>query len=192
MANPSVKNVAAAKPNVGGGIYYAVAGTALPTNATTALAAAYKALGYVSEDGLQPTRDANVEKIKAWGGDIVAALLTDDSSSFAFTLIEVFQQDVNTFVYGAANVTWTAAVPGTSPSKVAVVDKGSKPAQCVMVFDMFHGAKKMRVIVPIADPTITGEANFTESNVQGYEVTVEALKDSTGARVYRYYENDDQ
>lgn len=192
MANPSVKNVAAAKPKVGGGISYAPLGTALPTNAATALAVAYKPLGYISEDGLVPNRDTSIEKVKAWGGDVVAALLTDESSSFQFTLLEVFQQDVNNFVYGTANVTFTAAVPGTSPSKLTILDKGGKPAQCVFVFDMFHGAKNMRVVIPVADPTITGESPMVGGALGGYEVTTEALKDSSGNRAYRYYENDDQ
>ena len=192
MANPSVKNVASAKPKVGGGISYAPTGTALPTNATTALAAAYKPLGYVSEDGLVPTRDTSIEKVKAWGGDVVAALMTDESESFQFTLLEVFQQDVNNFVYGSANVTFTAAVPGTSPSKLTILDKGGKPAQCIFVFDMFSGAKNMRIVVPVADPVITGENPMTGDSLGGYEVTVEALKDTSGNRAYRYYDNDDQ
>ena len=46
----TVTNVSVGKPAVGGAIYRAVAGTTLPTDATTSLAAAFKQLGYVSED----------------------------------------------------------------------------------------------------------------------------------------------
>lgn len=192
MANPNTKNVAAAKPIAGGGIQSAVAGTALPTTAVIALNAAFKPLGYVSSDGLVPTRDTSVEKVRAWGGDVIAALLTDESTSYAYSLLEMFSQDVNNFVFGTANVTFTAAVPGTSPSKLSIQEKTSKPAQCVQVYDMFHGAKKMRVVVPVADPVISGERALVDGDVGGYEVTVEALKDPSGVRVYRYFENDDQ
>lgn len=192
MANPSTKNVASAKPPVGGAIYWAVSGTALPTDESTVLAAAYKGLGYVADDGLVPTRDTNVEKPKAWGGDTIAQLLTDESSSFAFTLVEVFQQAVNEFVYGTSNVTFTPLVAGTSNSKIAVLDKGGKPNQCVFVFDMLSGAKKMRIILPQADPVVTGERPYVDSDVSGYEVSVEALKDSSGVRAYRYFQNDDK
>lgn len=192
MATPSTKNVASAKPAVGGGISYAVSGTALPTTATAALAAAYKPLGYIGEDGLVPTRDTSVDKVRAWGGDVVAALLTDESSSFQFTLLEIFQQEVNNFVYGSANVTFTAAVPGTSPSKLAILDKGGKPAAGVFVFDMFYGGKKMRIVVAVADSVVSGENPYVDTSVGGYEITVEALKDNAGVRVYRYFENDDQ
>ncbi len=90
MAAPSTRNVAASKPMIGGGVYRAPLGTVLPTDATTALAAAYVALGYISDAGIVPTRETNVDKPKAWGGDVVAQLLTDESRSFAFTLLELF------------------------------------------------------------------------------------------------------
>lgn len=51
----TVSNVTAAKPRTGGAIYRAPLGTAIPTDATTALAEAFKALGYLSEDGLVNT-----------------------------------------------------------------------------------------------------------------------------------------
>ena len=190
MASPSTRNVAAAKPLVGGGVYRAPLGTVLPTDATTALSAEFEALGYVSEAGVVPTRDTSVDKIKAWGGDIVAALLTDESRSFEFTLLEVFSEAVQGFVHGEDNVTATAAGAGTN-STLAIVDKGGKPEQQVLVFDMRHGDKRRRVVVPVADPTVTGEEAWTDGSLSAYAVTVEAIKDDSGARVYEYLENDD-
>jgi hypothetical protein len=57
---------------------------------------------------------------------------------------------------------------------------------------MISGSKKMRIVIPLADPVITGERPYVDSDVSGYEVTVEALKDTSGVRAYRYFENDDQ
>lgn len=191
MAAPETKNVAAAKPSAGGGVYYAPLATALPTDASTALAVAYKPLGYISEDGIVPSRDTSVDKVKAWGGDVVAALLTDESRGFAFTLLEVFSEEVNKFVYGAANVTVTVASP-TVGTKVAVQDTGYKPDNCVLVFDMKHGLKRRRVVVPVADSSVTGEEAFTDGGLHAYEITVEALKNAAGVRVFDYMENDDK
>ena len=47
-----VENVTTAKPKIDGAIYSAPKGTTLPIDAKTALDAAFKPLGYVSEDGL--------------------------------------------------------------------------------------------------------------------------------------------
>lgn len=190
MAAPNSGNVAASKPGVGGGVYVAPRGTALPTDATTALANDYKALGYLSESGITPTRETNVEKIKAWGGDIVAMLLADESRSFEFTLIEVFSEEVQKFVHGSSNVTVTPA-GGGSGTTIDVQDKGGKPDQCVLVFEMLHAGKKRRVVVPVADPTVTGEEPYVDTGLSAYTVTAEALKDSSGIRVYEYLVNDD-
>ena len=46
-----VENVTTAKPKIDGAIYSAPKGTALPTDAKTALNVAVKPLGYISEDG---------------------------------------------------------------------------------------------------------------------------------------------
>lgn len=193
MVAPSTKNVGARKPMVGGGVYYVAGSTPIPTDASEALSAEILAgaLGYISEDGIVPTRDTNVEKVKAWGGDVVAALLNDESASFEFTLLEVFSATVNKFVYGADNVTVTPATESAG-TKVTVTDKGGKPDQGVIVFDMRHGAKRERVVVPVADPVVTGEEPWVDGSLSAYTVEVEALKDTAGARIYRYMENDDR
>ena len=191
MAAPSVRNVVAAKPRVGGGVYRAPLGTALPTDASTVLGVGYEALGYVSDAGVTPTRDTSIDKKKAWGGDIVAALLTDESRSFEFTLIEVYAEAVQKFVHGTANVTATAPAPSTG-STLAVLDKGGKPDQQIMVFEIRHGLKLRRIVVPVADPAITGEGPLVDGDLSAYTVTVEALKDTSGVRVYEYFVQDDK
>lgn len=191
MAAPDARNVAAAKPFAGGGIYWAPMGTALPTDEVASLPAAYQPLGFVSEDGVQPTRDTSIEKVKAWGGDIVAALLADESRSFEFTLLEIFYEEVLKFVYGAANVTMTAATVSAG-TKYAVLDKGGKRDNVILVFDMRHGSKRRRLVVPVADYNVTGEEPYVDNALTAYGVTVEAIKDTTGTRVYDYGQNDDR
>lgn len=184
MPDLNTANVAAAKP-YGGGIYWAPLGTALPTNESAALAAAYKPLGYLSDAGLQPNSDVSEDKKKAWGGDIVAKLVTDESRSFEFTLIEEFSVEVNKFVYGAENVTVTPAT-SSAGQKIAVADVGGKRDNCVLVFDMKHGSKRRRVVVPVADYSKTGEGAWVDGEVMSYTISAEAIKDGAGKRVYDY------
>lgn len=188
MANPSANNVAAAKPDVAGGVYYAPLGSTLPTDASTALDSAFTALGYVSEDGITPSREVSTEQIKAWGGDVVAALVTDDAKSFEFTLLEVFSADVQKFVHGEDNVVVTPAVPGTSGEKIAIKDTAFKIDDCVLVFEMQHDGKKRRVVVANADANVSGEEPYTDGGLSAYTISATALKDDTGTRVYEYLE----
>lgn len=180
-------SVAASKPKVGGGMYYAPAGTALPTDESTALGAGFVALGPISEDGVQPSRDTSIEKVKEWDGSTLASLLTDESRSFEVVLYGVHDADVNEFLFGD-NVTVTAATV-SSGTKIAIEDVGGKPDNCVVVFDMRHGDKIHRAVVPVADVTVTGENAWQGSSLKAYTLTIEALKDDNGVRVYEYLDD---
>ena len=100
-------NVSAAKPKIAGAIFAAPLGTALPTDAVTALTAEYLPLGYVSKDGVRNTNTATSESVTAWGGDTVLDGQTDKPDSFKLTLIEALNVNVLKFVYGDKNVTGT-------------------------------------------------------------------------------------
>jgi hypothetical protein len=111
----SVANVAAGSPLATGGILYGPKGTARPSDATTTPNAALKAFGYADDKGLEPSGEgAKKKEITAWGGDVIASLTEAKSiRKFRFTLVEVFSVDVLKFVFGAGNVTSTAATSST-------------------------------------------------------------------------------
>lgn len=189
-ANNGTK-VAALAPKAGGGVYWAPLGTELPSDASTALPAAFKCLGAVSDDGVKPGRDTKTEKVKEWDGSTLANLLTDDSRNFEFTLLSALDKDVLAFVFSPENVIVTPAT-STAGTKTAVMDKGGKPEQGVLVLEMKFGGKKLRKIAPVADPVINGEEPYQKDGLTGYGVEVEALKDDTGVRVYEYSEDSDK
>jgi hypothetical protein len=72
-----------------------------------------------------------------------------------------------------------------------VQDKGGKPVQQVIVFELKHGDKRRRLIIPVADPVITGEEPYADGSLSAYTTTCEALKNDAGVRAYDYLENDD-
>jgi hypothetical protein len=191
MANPSVSNIQAAKPAVTGGVSAAIAGTAVPTTASASLAAAFKALGYIGEDGVAPTDDRSVEKKKAWGGDIVKSLQTEHSKSFQFTLLEAANVDVLNLLFAgstAGNVAVTAATVSTG-KLIAIKETGEAFPHNVFVFDTYDGKLKERIVVPDGQITTVEEGPWVDSDTRFYTVTVEAFKDSSGVKVYRYIDD---
>ena len=65
MAYGTATNVSVGKPGASGAIYRAPLGSTAPTDAETALDAAFVMLGYVSEDGLTNTNSPESDTIKS-------------------------------------------------------------------------------------------------------------------------------
>ena len=174
-------NVTAAKPKVGGAIYVAPAGTTLPTDTTTALNAAFKELGYASEDGLTNSSNPENESIKAWGGDVVLSLMTGREDTFSFTLIEAINDEVLKLVYGSAKVS------GALATGLSVQVNTQDLEDHAFVFEMvLKGNATKRVVIPSAKVTEVGEVTYSDSAAVGYSITLTATADSSGNTHYEY------
>lgn len=190
MAN-SVKNVVAGKPLASGGVLIGPLGTALPTDESTALNAAYIAAGYISEDGLTETVDRSTDKIKAWGGDTVKVVQTEFSVTYKFTFIESVKKSVLEAVYGSANVTTTAATSGTG-AKYAVKIVADQLPHSQFVFEVKDGNAKIRISVEDGQITEVGDITYVDEDVVKYEVTVEAFLGAISQAQAVKYINDGQ
>lgn len=180
MANQP-KYVTSAKPKVGGSIYSAPIGTALPTDATTALNAAFKCLGYVSDDGVQNSDDRKTTDIKSWGGDIVNSVQTEKTDTFKYTLIEALNVDVLKEIYGDSNVT------GGLDTGITVKSNSTELDEHVIVIEMvLRNNVLKRIVLPSAKVTDVGEIKYKDGDNVGYETTVTCFPDDNSNTHYEY------
>lgn len=188
MANTAA-NIVAGKPLATGGVLIGPVGTVAPTDATTALNAAFISAGYIGEDGLTESADRSIEKVKAWGGDVVKVLQTDFSTSYSFTFLETLNSTVLKTVYGDTNVTTTAATATKGTLHAVKVNADTLP-QKAFVFEVKDGIARIRIHVPLGQITEVGEITYSDGEVIGYQVTVEAFRDSTlGANAIKYIDD---
>ncbi len=173
--------VTASKPKVGGAIYAAPLGTSLPTDASTSLAAAFKELGYVSEDGITNSNSPESDVVKAWGGDTVLTLNQGKEDTFSMTLIEVMNLDVLKLVYGADNVT------GALATGITIKANSKDVAEQSIVIDMvLKGDVMKRIVLPQAKVSEVGDITYSDSDAVGYETTLFCTADSNGNTHYEY------
>lgn len=180
MANTAA-NVTVGKPKVGGAIYVAPLGTTLPTDSSTALNAAFKCLGYVSEDGVTNSNSPESDNVKAWGGDTVLVLQTDRPDSFSLTLLEGLNEDVLETIYGANNVTVDAQ------GNITVKATADEMVGHAWVFEMImKGNRAKRTVIPNGTISELGDIVYKDDEAVGYNVTIQDVPDSTGVYHYEY------
>lgn len=179
---PNASNVSAGKPKVAGAVYRAPKGTTLPTDATTALAAAFKDMGYISEDGVTNANSPDTEKVKAWGGQTVLVVVNEKADSFKLVFLESMNVNVLETVYGEDNVTVD------STGKIITINANAAALEeYVYVIDMaLKGGALKRIVIPDGSLSEVGDIVYKDNEAIGYEVTLECLPDSNGNSHYEH------
>lgn len=174
MANDPTK-VSFGKPKSTGAVYVAPYGTTLPTTAWQALNAAFKNLGYVSEDGLVNGIETDVEDINAWGGDLVLSGQTTFKDMFTVNLIETNAEALKVY-YGEDNVT----VEGNG--SITVKQNSEQLPNVSVVFELvLTGGRIKRIVLPnaqIADRS--GEITYVDGEAIAYPAVFVAYPDANG------------
>lgn len=174
-------NVTTGKPNPAGAIRIAPVGTPLPTNTQDVLDAAFKDMGYVSEDGLVNSTAIEVSKIKDWGGDTVLVIQSSREDTFKYKLIEVKNVEVLKHVYGQANVS------GSLEEGIAIKVNNQDIDEVSVVIDMIlRDNTAKRIVIPSCKVSAVGDINYKGTEATGYETTVDCTPDAAGNTHYEY------
>lgn len=168
------KNVSFGKPKATGAVFVAPAGTTLPTDATTALNAAFKGLGYVSEDGLVNSVETDTENVNAWGGDLVLVGQTSFSETFTVNLLETNAEALKVY-YGADNVS-------VSGENITITQNSGVLPNVVVVFELvMTGGRVKRIVVPNAQIVDrSSEITYVDGEPIAYPAVFTAYPDSNG------------
>jgi hypothetical protein len=168
-------NVSFGKPKASGAVFVAPYGTALPTNAHMSLNGAFVGLGYVSEDGLVNSVEADTEEVNAWGGDLVLVGQTTFKETFTVNLIETSAEALGVY-YGDDNVV------EEGNGSITVTQKNEMLPNVSVVFDLvLTGGRIKRIVVPnaqIADRS--GEITYVDGEAIAYPAMFVAYPDENG------------
>lgn len=166
----TVSNVTTGKPQVAGGIFRAPSGTAVPTSCKTALAADYKSMGYIGEDGVTNANSPESDTGKAWGGEIVIAYQTEKPDTYQFVLIESKNTDALKAVYGDDNVS------GTLEDEITINATVDDAVEAVWIIEMaLRDDYLKRIVIPKGKIVEVGDIVYKDDEITGYEVTVQAF-----------------
>lgn len=174
------KNVSYGKFLSGGYFFLAPAGTALPTDNTTALNAAFLNMGFLGDDGVNFSDSSSTETAYDANGDSIATSQGEIEKTFTVTFREI-KKDSLAVLYGSANVT-------DADGKLTVHDKGPNDATYVGVFEIrLKDGRKWRRVVPQCQPGELGDQTIVYNELVGRELTMAALLDSTSGSYYIDY-----
>lgn len=181
MAAGSAANVTTGKHLVDGGIYFAPAGTTLPTDATTALGSTFTNLGYISEDGVTIQYTRTSEDMKEWNGDVIDTLTTEHGVAFKAKFLESVKPEVLKVIYGDDNV--TVATGGAITVNVNANDLD----EYVFVIDtVVKGDRKQRRVFPRGKLTELGDVVMSANEATAFDATITALVGSDGDKEKLY------
>lgn len=175
-------NVSAGKGIKGGYIFSAPVGTALPTDIETKLDAAFKVLGFISEDGITISVEEDSSDLVDMNGDVMDSTYSNRSETLAFTLAEIkagtFKQE-----HGSLNVT-------DENGLITIKHNGDNHESNSYVFELLlKDGRRWRMVVPNAKLSELGDLTISSSELCQREITLKCAVDTAGNTIYDYIES---
>lgn len=170
-----------------GAIARGAVGTALPTDARSALDPALVSGGYVSENGVTLSTSRSTTPIKDWGLNTVRKLLTDFDGTIGLEFLQVDQWAAEAML-GAANVTAGAATAEHGNQLALKLGPVTTDPES-WVFSMKDGDRRIRIVVPNGNAELSGDVSFAPGAANIWPATINCYDDGTGHSIYVYFDD---
>lgn len=164
---------------VTGSVYAAPVGTALPTNTSSSLNAAFVEVGHVTLDALTEQMSVTKELVRSWQRPVgIRQVTTEVAWTFTFQALETSELVLELYYGGATSAVATGIVTTTIPSVMESTEKA-------FVIQVDDGNITTRYVIPKGDITDRGEVPIRGTEGTFYEMTVAVLGTSIDALGYR-------
>ena len=167
-----------------GSVWVASTGAPAPTDATTALNAAFSELGFISEEGATFTEGKEITDINAWQSFYpIRKLVTARTVEVSFALREFNRRAVQ-FALGGT-------VSGTAPGPYSYVPPAPDALSAkALVLNWADGSKNYRLYIPTGIVTEAVETNLSRTAAADLPVTFAAMDPGGGSNIYTLFTND--
>lgn len=130
-------------------VYLAPVGTAAPVDATVALAAAWKNVGYTTEDSLKFNEQPDFQELKSAQSDFPVRRFQVGDSATVEVDLEQWSSDNFKAVYGGGTVTTINVTgPPTSTHYKFVPPRVGGRSEVAAIVEVIDGGKHYRFVIP--------------------------------------------
>jgi hypothetical protein len=179
----TAKNVVFSKPKATGAVWAAAEGTKLPTNAVTALDAAFETCGYISAAGITEAHELSSETVKDYGKTSVLIIDGGDEVTIEFTPIEYTNPVTQKILFGSGNV---EVNPDGTIKSVTMTDDAKEVRAFIFEHVLSDGTIE-RDVYPRAKVTGIDTNTYSADAALGPKVTVTALASEDGPKGRKYF-----
>lgn len=179
MADMNENEVTIGAAAATGAIWVAPKGTTLPTDASTTLSGSWVLLGFTSDAGVTISESSSNNSIKAWEGRTeVYNVRTEYTEQVQFTPIQC-NGDVAKLIWGDDNVS-------VSSGSIVAKHHGKTMEPVCIVIETTPRDDIVKRYCMTAQLTERGQSTMDGTQVDGRQLTFNALADEDGYTMYEY------
>lgn len=176
--------VGAPEQKTTGAVLDAPLGTPLPTHALDAISSTFEDSGYISEDGISLTVDQSTDTIKDWSASTIRKILSEFSGTVKWIELEVSKKSLER-AFGKENITSTPATKDHGAQTSVAIGASLPDARC-WVFKIKDGKKRVLLVVPNGQATISDDITFSSSDAATIAIELSCSPDAHGKNLYIY------